>query len=631
MEHGHFDERQRAIDRVDDPALDDLFAGRLHAPVAAPGSVRTIIQPFWPSLTYAAPRQAGWFLALKAAHLPANCNAMLLRQGLLRPPPRSGKPLASITVTNLRSFGLSRPGCAAKGWAVSAADHERAQAVATAIAEHRAGGDGFGPRPRFGANVRHVLASGHGDAAALAALLARHEAGAVAVLAPPGSALAAAAARAGCSVIPAGADPWPLLAHGVTLHGDEDHEIALLAEIAGLASGRSPAAAASHLIWGTRYIDPFSRRRIECEAFLDQLIEWRKHRDKTPEIGSMAGIAFWKQTRMQDFAGARPALVNDAAKAVRAAAAHGGAVAVWPSRAPAGLDAAADAAGVPVLRVEDGFIRSKGLGSDFIPPASIIIDRTGIYYDPSRPSDLETILQTHEFDTALLARARRLITRVVEQGVTKYNLPGRDGPMPQTFGRCRVLVPGQVADDRSVIAGGCGISPGTDLVARVRQAMPGAFIAYKPHPDVEAGHRRGRVPDADMLRHADWVVRDRSIGQLIDWADEVHTLTSLAGFEALLRGRRVTTYGLPFYAGWGLTTDNATLPRRTRRLTVEALAAATLILYPHYLDPVTLLPCGPEQLLDRLAAARPARSVLGTLRRTQGRLRKLVPQAIGAR
>ena len=39
----------------------------------------------------------------------------------------------------------------------------------------------------------------------------------------------------------------------------------------------------------------------------------------------------------------------------------------------------------------------------------------------------------------------------------------------------------------------------------------------------------------------------------------------------------------------------------TPQLVLDALVAACLILYPRYQDPLTLLPCTPELLLDRLA------------------------------
>ena len=83
-------------------------------------------------------------------------------------------------------------------------------------------------------------------------------------------------------------------------------------------------------------------------------------------------------------------------------------------------------------------------------------------------------------------------------------------------------------------------------------------------------------------------------------------MTSLAGFEALLRGKPVTTYGQPFYAGWGLTEDLCPVPRRTRRRSLDELVAGALILYPRYLDPVTGLRCTPELLVERLGHRRAA-------------------------
>ena len=62
--------------------------------------------------------------------------------------------------------------------------------------------------------------------------------------------------------------------------------------------------------------------------------------------------------------------------------------------------------------------------------------------------------------------------------------------------------------------------------------------------------------------------------------------TSLGGFEALIRGISVITYGLPFYSGWGLTEDKLNnhiwAKRRKRRLTIEELTFISLIKYPFY-------------------------------------------------
>jgi capsular polysaccharide export protein len=124
---------------------------------------------------------------------------------------------------------------------------------------------------------------------------------------------------------------------------------------------------------------------------------------------------------------------------------------------------------------------------------------------------------------------------------------------------------------------------------------------------------------------ADEVVVSGTISEAIDAADEVHVNTSLAGFEALLRGKPVTTYGVPFYAGWGLTRDLGDVPsRRTARRSLDELVAATLLIYPRYLDPVTGLPCPAEILALRLAEKHrhPAKGLLVRLRQMQGRLKR---------
>jgi capsular polysaccharide export protein len=291
---------------------------------------------------------------------------------------------------------------------------------------------------------------------------------------------------------------------------------------------------------------------------------------------------------------------EDAAQGVARARASGGALAVWATRVPPGLVETAAAAGVPLLWVEDGFLRSVGLGVNFVTAASLCVDPVAPHYDPARETGLERLLAARGFDAALLARAAALRARIAALGLTKYNL-GRPAPkLPPSPGRRRILVPGQVTDDASVRLGGRGMD-NLGLLAAVRAANPDAFIAYRPHPDVETGYRRGFAPRRALLRHADVVVAGGDIAGLYAQVEEVHTLTSLAGFEALLRGLPVATHGQPFYAGWGLTTDFAPLPRRARRLALDELVAGALILYPRYTDPVTGQPCEAEALLDRLA------------------------------
>jgi capsular polysaccharide export protein len=121
----------------------------------------------------------------------------------------------------------------------------------------------------------------------------------------------------------------------------------------------------------------------------------------------------------------------------------------------------------------------------------------------------------------------------------------------------------------------------------VREMEPAACLVFKAHPDLVAGARHGMVLPEGFAEACDIAVTDGNVLDWLDLCDEVHTMTSTVGFEALIRGKPVVTYGLPFYAGWGLTTDRIACPRRTRRLTIEELVCGALIRYPRYLHPET--------------------------------------------
>jgi capsular polysaccharide export protein len=379
---------------------------------------------------------------------------------------------------------------------------------------------------------------------------------------------------------------------------------------------------AAACLLATSYLDPYGKQPSTFESTQAILADWRRVNDANRGIAACMGMSFWKQKRISDLlrsSDGSPEFAASTADAVEVAKKHGGKIAVWAAREPADLAATAAEAGISIVRIEDGFVRSVGLGADFMPAASIVLDEAGIYFDPAKPSDLENILASANFSAALVERSRRLIQTLVARGITKYNtgtaMPQVDTPP----GRRTLFVPGQVEDDRSVATGGAGIYRNIDLLRRVRALNPDAFIIYKPHPDVDAGHRLGAIPDDEALSLADRIIRGVSTAAVIPAVDEIHTLTSLTGFEALIRRRKVVVYGQPFYAGWGLTADMAPMARRTRKLSLEELIAGTLVLYARYFDPATRLPCGPEILIERLSHPELWRpGVLVVLRRLQG-------------
>lgn len=252
-------------------------------------------------------------------------------------------------------------------------------------------------------------------------------------------------------------------------------------------------------------------------------------------------------------------------------------------------------------RVEDGFLRSAGLGAALTPPVSLILDDLGIYYDPATPSRMEHLItEAATLPAPALRRAARLIDRITRLGLSKYNLAGT--PSPSLPAGRTLLVVGQVEDDASVTLGGG--SGNRALLQAARAANPDAVLLWKPHPDVEAGLRPGKVADVSSV--ADAVLRDLPAPQALALADEVWTMTSLMGFEALLRGIPVTCLGAPFYAGWGLTRDLGPVPaRRQARPSLVALAHAALIAAPRYFDPATGQPWTVERALDQLASGTP--------------------------
>jgi len=274
---------------------------------------------------------------------------------------------------------------------------------------------------------------------------------------------------------------------------------------------------------------------------------------------------------------------------------------IWGKKNFKEIEVYADEQGIDILRVEDGFIRSVGLGSDLTRPYSLVIDRRGIYFDPSKESDLEYILKNTVFDTALKERAQSLIEMIVSTGISKYNTGKKSEwkPPQESRGKRIVLVPGQVEDDASVLLGAKGMH-NIELLQEVRKNVPDGYVVFKPHPDVVAGNRKGDISQKEALAFCDEVVTDVMLDTILSEVTEVHTMTSLVGFEGIIRGKEVYTYGIPFYAGWGLTYDYRVCERRERRLHVEELVAGVLLCYPRYIDIHKYTLCEAETLIEQL-------------------------------
>lgn len=343
-----------------------------------------------------------------------------------------------------------------------------------------------------------------------------------------------------------------------------------------------------------RYVDPERCSPCEIEEVMAHIALQREMRGRFPPVIQALGFSAWKKPILKRFLRGSKLVFVRSPKAVPERAT----VVVWGADMPQGLPASAN-----VLHVEDGFLRSSGLGADLVRPLSWVIDDLGIYYDATRPSRLERIIQTTEFAADLLRRAEALRATIVAAGVTKYNLAGRPWRRPME-GRRVILVPGQVETDASIRLGGLGIRTNLALLKAVRAANPDAYIVYKPHPDVVSGLRSRGSGEVEASLFSDEIVTDGDTLSLLAEVDEVHTITSLMGFEALIRGLTVVCYGQPFYAGWGLTRDVFPNPRRIRQLSTSELIAAALIIYPSYVSHVTNAFTRPERVIEELSAWR---------------------------
>jgi capsular polysaccharide export protein len=265
---------------------------------------------------------------------------------------------------------------------------------------------------------------------------------------------------------------------------------------------------------------------------------------------------------------------------------------VWGYKHPAFLQDFCEANGIPLIRLEDGFLRSVKLGSTNAPPLSLCFDSPVLYFDATAPSRLEWHLQNHDFaaDTALRRRAEKSLHRLLETRLSKYN-NATDTAIETIYGpkdRPRILVIGQVDDDMSILKGCDRPFYNNDLIDAAVAENPGAQVIFKPHPDIMHGHRPSRFSRERLAGNVQVLETNVTLADAFRTVDRVYTITSLAGFEALMRGIPVTCLGMPFYAGWGATDDRQSCPRRTARRDVIDIFAAAYILYPRYYDPASL-------------------------------------------
>jgi capsular polysaccharide export protein len=254
--------------------------------------------------------------------------------------------------------------------------------------------------------------------------------------------------------------------------------------------------------------------------------------------------------------------------------------------------------GSRLLLLEDGFLRSYDRDDLAM---SVVIDDLGIYYDASGPSRLEQYIK-EGVTTEQACVATDIVRRWQELKVSKYNsAPDYQGDLPERF----VLVVDQVAGDESIRYGQADHSTFQNMIYSALAENPGCDVVIKVHPD---SYTKAKCGHYDLNKLASnpriWIIAENCHKvSFLQRCNKIYTVTSQVGFEGLLWNKTVRCFGMPFYAGWGLTDDDQECERR-QKVPFEWLVYATLVRYPVYMDADTKESSNIFQVMEYIANKR---------------------------
>lgn len=264
----------------------------------------------------------------------------------------------------------------------------------------------------------------------------------------------------------------------------------------------------------------------------------------------------------------------------------------------------------PVVMVEDGFLRSACSWVDDKPlkyrvDCAFTVDDLTMYYDARTQSRLEFMLN----DKSLVIseeqknRARRCIDNIIDNYLTKYNHQPIYHPNIGRSNVKKVLVIDQSYGDMSITAGmGCHDTFKEMLDCAINE-NPDADIIVKTHPDTLSG-QKGYYSDVKQSGRIYTQTSGINPISLLQYVDKVYVCTTQFGFEALMCKKEVHVFGMPFYAGWGLTHDRQNCVRRTHQRTLEEVFYIAYIMYSYYIDPRKQAVCEIEDVMDYLLELR---------------------------
>jgi hypothetical protein len=254
--------------------------------------------------------------------------------------------------------------------------------------------------------------------------------------------------------------------------------------------------------------------------------------------------------------------------------------------------------------IEDGFIRSIGIGLSKEPGLSITLCGDTAYYDAYNSSNFELTLNSDRiFSKDELDYASKSINLILKHRISKYN----NSPfLPIQIGdsnRSKLLIVDQRFGDASISSSMANEESFKRMLIEAIENNPDYDIIVKRHPDAVKGGKQSYFNDAavEYLKYTSSVhIIDFDIHphQLIEMVDKVYVVSSGLGMEALLMGKQVYCYGAPFYSNWGVTKDMINIERRNKKRTIEEIFYTSFILYSRYYSPDLERVCSIEECID---------------------------------
>lgn len=264
-----------------------------------------------------------------------------------------------------------------------------------------------------------------------------------------------------------------------------------------------------------------------------------------------------------------------------------------------------------ILFIGDSFLRSidtfanKNAKEKFKKGLSFCIDDLGYYYDATRPTRMEVILNDKNLiiTDEQKQRARKCIDKIIKTHLTKYNHQPIFEPKIGREGVKKVLVVDQSYGDMSITKGLADENTFKEMLECAIKENPNADIIVKTHPDTMAGAGGYYT---GLKEHGNIYTQTEPINpiSLIKYVDKVYVCTTQFGFEALMCNKEVHVFGMPFYAGWGLTHDRQKCERRTNTRSLEEVFYIAYILYSYYVNPEKECHCEIEEAMDYLLKLR---------------------------